>query len=264
MRKSKDLLCLTEAKADKNSNANAVVFWLLWYVYSDPDLLAEIRQEIGQCVKVITPKSELPIPEPDRLSMDIEALRKTCPLLKATYFETMRVAVHGTTYKSVTEDFTITESPEDAAMAGKSKPQTYKLLKGQWVCVPHSVHQKDERYFKDPAKFNPKRFYTFDEKNPEEIVVEMGTMNPFGGGPNMCKGKFILSQPTILVVSGSDVRILGRNFAEREVLAFAAAILAIWDVEPMGGKWTHPGSKLGSGTVSPVKDVRVRMKRRPR
>ncbi len=241
-----------------------MVFWILWHVYSNPELLAEIREEIDQCIKVVKPKSDLPIPEPESLSMDMEGLRTSCPLLKATYFETMRVDVHGTTYKFITEDFTLTESPEDAAIAGKDKPQTYKLSKGQFVCVPHHVHQKDERYFKDPAKFNPKRFYTYDEKNPEVVVVEMGTMNPFGGGSNMCKGKLLFSRYINSRSRRSDARTIGRNFAEREVLAFAAGILAYWEVEHVDGKWTHPGSKLGSGTVNPVKDVRVRMKRRPR
>lgn len=196
MCKSNNPIPLIVLAADWSRNANQVVFWMLWHVYSNPELLAEIRRELDQCIKVVEPKSDLPIPEPDSLSMDIEALRKSCPLLKATYFETMRVEVHGTTYKSISEDFTLTESPEDAGIAGKDKPQSYKLLKGQWVCVPHHVHQRDKTYFKDPTKFKPKRFYTYDEKNPEEIIVEMGTMNPFGGGSNMCKGKLKVSQPT--------------------------------------------------------------------
>ena len=182
-------LTTDEMKANETSNANNVVFWLIWHVYSNPDLLADVRQEIDQHVQVISPTSELRIPEPDRLSMNQEALFRTCPLLKATYYETMRMNVQATTYRSVAADFTITESSEDAAMVGKSKPRTYKMPKGQLVCVPHSVHQQDDRYFKDPAAFNPKRFYVIDEEKPNEIVVEMGSMHPFGGGPNMCKGR---------------------------------------------------------------------------
>lgn len=60
----------------------------------------------------------------------------------------------------------------------------------------------------------------------------------------------------------ADISDTGRSFAEREVIAFAAAILATWEIEPVDGKWIYPGAKLGSGTVNPVKDVRVRMRRR--
>jgi cytochrome P450 len=176
-------------KAKKARNANQVVFWMLWHIYSDPDLLAEIRQELDRYIQVVSPKSELPIAEAERLQMNMEGLQKQCPLLKASYFETMRLDVQGTTYKSVVADFTVTESAEDAAIVGRSKPQTYKLSKGQYVCVPHSVHQRDERYFKDPAAFNPKRFYVIDKEKPDEIAVDMGSMHPFGGGPSMCKGE---------------------------------------------------------------------------
>jgi cytochrome P450 len=177
--------------AQEPRNANQVVVWLLWHVYSDPELLAEVRHEVDRYIKVISPKSELPIAEPERLDMNIEGLRRSCPLLKASYFETMRLDVQATTYRTVTADFTVTESPEDAAIAGMSKPQTYKVPKGQYVCVPHSVHQRDDRYFKDPTAFNPKRFYVIDKEKPDEITVDMGSMHPFGGGSNMCKGKAI-------------------------------------------------------------------------
>ena len=189
--------------AQETRNANQVVFWLLWHIYSDPELLAEVRHEIDRHVKVISPKSELPIAEPDRLDMDMEGLRRSCPLLKASYFETMRLDVQATTYRSVTADFTITESPEDAAMVGISKPRTYKVPKGQYVCVPHSVHQRDGRYFKDPAAFNPKRFYVIDKEKPDEITVEMGSMHPFGGGPNMCKGKQLPYNVNLLLICTS-------------------------------------------------------------
>jgi cytochrome P450 len=176
-------------KTEEIRNANQVVFWMLWHIYSNRRLLSEVRQELDRYVKVISPKSGLPIAESDRLDMDEKGILRSCPLLKASYFEAMRLYSQGTTYKSVTADFMVTESPEDAAMAGESKPRTYKLSKGQYVCVPHLVHQRDERYFKDPAVFNPERFYVNDKEKPHEIGVEMGSMRPFGGGPNMCKGK---------------------------------------------------------------------------
>lgn len=261
------------AEANNNgclSNANQVIFWLLWHIYSTPTLLTSIRDEIAPHVKIVPPPpdsefSSLPISEPDTLSISLPALLKSCPLLKASYFETLRLDVHATTYKSVTEDFTVTESAEDAAIAAglggskdgpssEAKPQTYRLRKGEYVCVPHNVHQKDARYFPDPKVFDPRRFFVYHndnddkgekdtEKERTEVTVEMRTIQPFGGGASMCKG---------------------RQFAEREILAFAAAILVTWDIQTVDGKWPHPGAKMASGTVSPRKDVRVLMRRRGR
>ena len=176
-------------KTEEIRNANQVVFWMLWHMYSNRRLLSEVRQELDRYVKVISPKSGLPIAESDRLDMDEKGIVGACPLLKASYFEAMRLYSHSMTYKTITSDFMVTESLEDATMAGKSKPRTYKLSKGEYVCVPHLVHQRDERYFKDPAAFNPERFYGNDQEKSHEITVDMGSMRPFAGGPTMCKGK---------------------------------------------------------------------------
>jgi cytochrome P450 len=227
-----------------NVNANQIIFWVLWYVYQRPDLRAEIMKEIAPFAKLTAVHSDLPIKEPPRLTIDLEGLLRECPLFKATYFETMRMEAPSTTYKSVTETFHITESAEDAALAGKSQPQTYRFAKGTYICIPHGVHSMDGRYWKDPKTFNPRRFFVVDdnEKDPgQKPTVDMGTMKVFGGGSSMCKG---------------------RNFAEREVLILCAAILTVWDVEPVEGKWRDLGRVIGSGSLVPKRDVRVRLRRR--
>lgn len=225
-----------------NANANQTIFWLLWHVYQRPDLRAEIMQEISPFVKLTTIKSDLPIQEPPRLSINLEGLLRDCPLFKATYYETMRLEAPSTSYKAVTETFAVTESAEDAALDNKSQPQTYTFPKGTYICIPYGVHSMDGRHWKDPRTFNPRRFFAVDGKDPTRTTVDMGTMTPFGGGATMCKG---------------------RNFAEREVLVFAAAVLVAWDVEPVGrGGWTDPRRVRGSGAFTPKRDVRVRFSRR--
>ena len=65
----------------------------------------------------------------------------------------------------------------------------------------------------------------------------------WGGGPTMCKGQ---------------------KFAEKEVVLFVAAILTLWEIEPVGngGEWRHPGKEMTAGTVRPKTDVMVRLRRR--
>lgn len=230
---------------------------MIYHIYSQPDLLAELRQELSPHVKFVPQNPKIPTAKPDRVSLDLEAVRQSCLLLRGTYFETMRLEVQGTSYKVVLNDFAITESDEDAAIAGRSEPQTYRIPKGQYVCIPHSLHQMDGKYFKNPKKFDPRRFFVTDDKNSSETSVEMGTMSVFGGGITMCKGESFHQ-----LTNMTDLSQKGRNFAEREILAFTAAIISVWDIEPASGEWKHPGSKTASGAVNPIKDVRVRMKRR--
>lgn len=243
-----------------NVNANQIVFWALWHIFQDPTLCCEIRAEIAPYATLSSVHSDLPIKEPPKLTINLDGLLHKCPLLKATYFETLRLEAQSISYKAVLESFTVTESAEDAALDGKSQPQTYKFKKGSYICIPHGVHQMDDRYWKDPKRFNPRRFFVSvdkrtdkkDESDDDEkeglsaentTAVDMGTMHVFGGGMSMCKG---------------------RNFAEREVLTFVAAVLTSWDVEPADGtgRWTDPGRLWGSGTFVPRRDVRVRIRRR--
>lgn len=251
-----------------NINANPVTFWMIWYIFADDCLLQEIRREIGPYVKLCQPPpSSLPIKEAPRLSIDIASLWSKCPLLKGAFFETMRLEAASLSYKMIEEDFVVTESEEDARMLGKTEPQSFLLHKDELICIPHGVHQSDEKYFRDPDRFDARRFWTRDNHDgdkgekaqpqpqatpsPEsahdgdnaDIRVEYGTMKVWGGGKQMCKGK---------------------TFAEREVVLFAAAVIMQWDIVPVtdGGKWIHPGRKVGAGAGSPKKDVRVRLTRR--
>ena len=123
-----------------NVNSNGVIFWMLWHVYSQPDLLARIRNEIDSLVRSSVPKSEFPVVEAPRLSMDSDGLLRSCPLLKATYFETLRMNVPSASYCKIVKDFTVEESTEDAVIAGRKEPQGYRLRRGDLVWTNEPDH----------------------------------------------------------------------------------------------------------------------------
>lgn len=56
----------------------------------------------------------------------------------------------------------------------------------------------------------------------------------------------------------------GRSFAFKECMAFAAAIIALWDIEPKGGSgvWKMPRHRKATGVYSTPDDTRVWIKRR--
>lgn len=102
--------------------------------------------------------------------------------------------------------------------------------------------QMDPRLWKDPTTFDPYRFLVEDENDPGKMRAEMGLLSSFGGGTSICKGRF---------------------FAEREVLLFAAGLIATWDFQPVEGSWEMPGKFYsGTGSANPKTNVRVRMTRR--
>ena len=51
--------------------------------------------------------------------------------------------------------------------------------------------------------------------------------------------------------------------AEKEILGVVASVASLWDFEPADGSaWRVPDMKPGTGVMRPVKDIRIRAKRR--
>ncbi|KAL4912447.1 cytochrome P450 [Aspergillus aurantiobrunneus] len=248
VRMAKDLGLSPEASAPAhlallwamNGNSPNLVFYHLLHLYTDPTLLEEIRKEIAPFVMVLRPTREetgFPIMEAPRLSIDIDKLSE-CELLKATFYETLRLDSAGLSFRQLTADLTLTETKEEAASAGRSMPQSYFLKNGELVIAPHGVVHNDLTYFSNPDQFDPLRFIRTDP-NTGQKRARPETMTPFGGGVPACKG---------------------RAFAEKKILALSAAIVSLWQVEPTNGKDLKiPEHKISSAAFLPKNDIRVRI-----
>ncbi|RAL04981.1 cytochrome P450 [Aspergillus ibericus CBS 121593] len=222
-----------------NGNSPNVVFWHLLRLYASPSLLEEIRKEVAPYVTISREETGFAFQEAPKLSINTEALVKSCPLLKASFYETLRLDSAPLSFRGVTSDLTITESDEDAAAAGVAQPRSYAIKKGGSVAIPHAVLHTDPRYFSKPGDFDPLRFITTDPETGAR-KVNVHTIKPFGGGVSGCKG---------------------RAFAERKLLAFTAAILTMWDIEPaQDGGFTIPEHRPSGAAFLPKKDIRVRLR----
>ena len=118
--------------------------------------------------------------------------------------------------------------------------QEHHLKSGTWISAVHAVLQKDSSVYPEPEKFIPDRFLESDKENGNK-VARYGKLRPWGTGPGMCKG---------------------RIFAEKEILGIAAAVIALWDIEPVSKVWKVPAMRPGTGVNRPVHDVRVIIKKR--
>ena len=160
----------------------------------------------------------------------------------------MRHDVIGAHQKYILKDLTVTESPKDAILVrGEgARPRSYLLKAGNVVCVHDGVMQSDPRLWKDPTRFNPRRYIVNDLKDEKREKVEWPRqLYSFGGGYSMCKG---------------------RLFAEREVLTFVAAVVTFWDLDYLGPKSADGSWKvkkgMEAGSPHPDGEVKVRLRRR--
>ncbi|KAL4875549.1 RNA12 protein-domain-containing protein [Aspergillus karnatakaensis] len=224
-----------------NGNSPPLVFYHLLRLYAEPTLLGEIRKEVAPFLKVSRPTREetgFPILEAPRISIDINGLSDSCELLKATYYEALRLDSAGLSFRQLTADLTITETEEEAKRAGRATLQSYSLKSGELVLMPHGVLHNDPVHFPNPHHFDPTRFLQTDPITGKK-VAKADNMTPFGGGAPACKG---------------------RAFAEKKILAVSAAILSLWEIEPVNGKeFKIPEHKISSAAFLPKNDIKVRL-----
>lgn len=219
-----------------------IVFWNLIHIHADRKLLEDIRKEIMPYAKASRPNPQetgFPIPEPPKLVIDVKGLQESCPLLTASYYETLRLHSAGVSFRQLTSDLDVAESESDAVRDGLTKPRKYGLKKGDYVAISHGAHQRDTRYFQNPTQYNHRRFMNAESETSEKTAVAH-TFTPFHDD----------------VFEAKD-----HSFMQSEILAFTAAILSLWEISPAGGgEWNIPGNKSTIGVFPPSKDVRVRMK----
>lgn len=222
-----------------NVNSNKNTFWMLLHVYSRPELLSAIRAEISTYIKVSETSERGPDGFP-KLSIDVDGLTKSCPLVKATFYETMRLSMAGLSTRDVVQDIVLTESVADAAMFGKAKAQSYAIPAGSTLVLANGHMQRDPRIFPEPDKFDPQRFIEVLEDGTRR--ANMRNLHTFGGGLYKCKGRY---------------------FAEREVITFVSCLLFMWDLSPADGdRIVFPEMGKAGASRAPKTDVRVKLTRR--
>ena len=160
---------------------------------------------------------------------------KKCPLLKSTYLESLRMTDQPWSVRKVAQDVVIKGDKKDL-----SSP-SFLIHKGEYITIPHDLHMRDPKYFKDPEKFDPERFLV--QNGDGTLSANAKTIRPFGGGPSMCQG---------------------RALAEAECLALVAGVLVFWDIEPAdkNAGWVIPKQVKTTAISKPAHDTRVRIKRR--
>ena len=148
-------------------NATPSLFWLLFYIYSVPGLLEDVRQEIANATSTRVLSTQ---DDGKKHSISVVKLRENCPLLVSTYRETLRLKTSNVYTRWVQEDTLL----EDR----------YLLKQGSIVQVPGaSMHADPALWGADVKDFNPRRFMKGAANH------RPGAFRTFGGGTSLCPGR---------------------------------------------------------------------------
>ena len=148
-------------------NATPSVFWLLFYIYSIPGLLEDVRLEVANVTLTETLNTQ---DDQKKHLISVVKLREKCPLLLSTYRETLRLKTTNVYTRWVRQDTLLNER--------------YLLKEGSIVQVPGaSMHADPALWGPDVKLFNPRRFMKGEANH------RPGVFRSFGGGTSLCPGR---------------------------------------------------------------------------
>ncbi|KXJ87891.1 cytochrome P450 [Microdochium bolleyi] len=179
------------------SNEVPTLFWMFSHIFSQPALLARLREEARRFVFPRCTKESASSGDdsdlPNLAGMSWNSIREGCPLLIACLLETQRLATVGMVVRHVLQDTILTD--EDG--------QDYLLKKNDIAALPLAlIHTDVTRWGADSQEFVPERF--LHQEYPKDAFF------PFGAGRDRCPGRVLSSNMLVwmmlLFILGIDVQ----------------------------------------------------------
>lgn len=154
-------------------NTAPCALWLIYHIFSDDQVLADVRREVLALVYEEHGKDNDIVN-----SVDLAAISTSCPILMSTFQETMR-------FRAVNPGPRVLL--EDVHLAGR-----YLLKKGSMLMIPATVQHSDVTAWGNNAgKFDHMRFARKPGtgwKKPNRVAFRA-----FGGGHILCPGRHFAS-----------------------------------------------------------------------
>lgn len=206
-------------------NTTPCALWVLYQIFSDPQVLADVRRELSALVRDDGfDKDGNPVS-----SIDLAGIKEACPVLLSTFQETLR-------FRAVNPGPRVLL--EDVLLDGR-----ILLKKGAMLMIPAPVQHTDTAAWgNDAREFDHLRFAR--KPGPGRTRPNRVAFRAFGGGHVLCPG---------------------RHFASTEILSLASLLALQFDVVPLAGKWAEPTWENSPAQAGfPVIDEDIPVELRPR
>jgi hypothetical protein len=146
------------------ANSAPTSFWTVFDIYSRPELLIMIREEVRQNALHVDASSGLHI-------LDLTGIGNGCNLLLSAFQETLRLRAHGPTTRMVTEDLMLNGQ--------------YLIKAGSILQMPSVLLNRNDSVWKEkPGEFIPERF-----QSDKHYSKKLSAFLSFGTTPRMCPGR---------------------------------------------------------------------------
>lgn len=212
-------------------NTAPCAYWMIFDIFSRPQLLQEIRNDILQQSKTTIQGNGV-----KSYDVNVSDLTMSSSLISSVFQETLRLRTTGSSIRQIREDFVLADR--------------YLLKKDSILQMPFAIIHRDEELWGISAnEYKPRRFL----KHPSSAVkdkdtksfIKPGAFRGFGGGTTLCPG---------------------RHFAATEIILTVTMIAVNFDISPSErGEWIEQAQVRNHGATSvlpPKKDARVKIRRR--
>ena len=207
-------------------NTMPTAFWMLYYIFSSPSILAELRSELGDILHTNVDSKGLA-----SRAINVTGIKEHCPFLVSLFHETLRHRSCGVSTREVLQETTLSDK--------------YLLKAGSVIQMPSRVIHFDPTVWGPTyGEFDAKRFMRRDLHGPKDPKIPSGAFQAFGGGTTLCPGRY---------------------FARTEVMCTVAMFVMRFEMEPLGGEWCMPppkGGNIAAAVVFPGADIKVNVKAR--
>lgn len=202
------------------SNTVPSAFWTLFEIYSRPELLGKLREEIGS--NALHVGSSINGAKHTRV-IDLAAIKAHCPLFLSTFQEVLRLRSNGAPTRVVSKEIMLNGQ--------------YLLKAGSVLQMPSQlINRESSTWGENAEEFSPSRFIT--NAQAKEHKRATGFMS-FGASPNICPG---------------------RHFATGEIMALVGMMVLRYNITPLSGSWDSPKLNpraLAASVTPPIGEFRV-------
>lgn len=211
------------------SNSAPTLYWTLWELFSRPEILAEVRNELTQHAVAKLDSANF--------VLDVAALKSQCPLLLSVFQETQRTRHVNPSFRKVLADTILDDK--------------YLLKEGNYLQVPGNViHSEPGIWGPTALQFDPYRF--MPKKGGERDASTASGFVPWGAAPYLCPARQFAATEILIIAAllamRADLKPVGGAWEKNPALNHAdLATLSppIKDVDMLvsvrgewAGKWT--------------------------
>ncbi|KAH7324461.1 cytochrome P450 [Stachybotrys elegans] len=171
------------------TNTMASAYWMVYYIFSDPVVLGEVRQELYEMAHV---------DENGVSTIDMAKIKTSAPILNSTWQEMLRYVHIGISARLVMEDVMLDNK--------------YLLKKGSTVMTAAPIQHTDPALWGSTVgNFDHRRFL----RQPGQKRANAASLRAFGGGHVLCPGRhfssaFIMTFAALMVLR-FDIECLSKD-----------------------------------------------------